>query len=56
VTDPDIRHGSQLNMFPSISDIFLRWRGPKSTTKLDEGPWPDFLPGLTTDYKPMLTK
>jgi len=24
-------------MFPSISRLFLRWRGPKSIAKLDEG-------------------
>src|SRR6218665_353726 len=28
-TDPDIRLGSQFNTFPSISRLFLRWRGSK---------------------------
>lgn len=27
--NPDIRLGGQLNMFPSISRLFLRWRGTK---------------------------
>jgi len=35
-------------MFPSISRLFLRWKGPKSIAKLDGGPWPDLLPGSAT--------
>ena len=32
-------------MFPSISRLFFRWRGPKSIAKMGlEGPWPDLLP------------
>ena len=38
VADPDIRIGEQFNMFPSVSRLFLRWRGrPKAIAKLDEG-------------------
>src|SRR6218665_196337 len=33
--DPDIRPEGQFNMFPSISRLFLRWRGSKSIEKLD---------------------
>src|SRR6218665_1799191 len=32
-----ISGGRQFNMFPSISRLFLRWRGPQSTAKLDGG-------------------
>jgi len=40
----DIRLEGQFSMFPSISRLFLLWRGPKSIAKLDGGPWPDFHP------------
>src|SRR6218665_3937371 len=31
------REGSQFSMFPSVSFLFLHWRGPKSIGKLDGG-------------------
>src|SRR6218665_2892008 len=46
---PEVRLGGHINpnsargkfnMFHSISRLFLRWRGPKSITKVD-GAWPD---------------
>jgi len=42
----DIRYGSQFNMHPSISRIFLRWRGSKSMAKLDLLLWTDLLPQI----------
>src|SRR6218665_4140715 len=37
VLDPDIRLGGgvQFNMFPSISHLFLCWKGTKSISKLE---------------------
>ena len=53
----DIRLGGNL-MFPSMSRVFLRWRG-KSIAKLDGEPWPDLRPprirhctGAQTYYGP----
>src|SRR6218665_2382511 len=43
VAAPDIRLRRQFNMFPSVSSLFLRWRGPKSIAKPDGEPLPDFL-------------
>src|SRR6218665_1141445 len=43
VAAPDIRLRRQFNMFPSVSSLFLRWRGPRSIAKLDGEPLPDFL-------------
>jgi len=42
MADPAIRLGGQFNMFPSISRLFICWRGPKSIAKLDGELWPDF--------------
>src|SRR6218665_2072404 len=35
-------------MFPSISHLFLHWRGSESIAKLDGRPWPDCPHGSAT--------